>query len=123
MKAPLHQEGTLDMLFTPRVKGRSRMIVEFADPGLESLFFGERVPKQRMSRELVRSYRKVVGLLYSASSDQELRAFKSLRLEQLKGSRRGQSSLRLHGGDRLIVSFRTDPQGRVVIVVEIVDYH
>ena len=77
----------------------------------------------RMSRELVRSYRKVVGLLYSATDDQELRAFKALHLEKLKGDRRGQWSLRLHAGDRLIVKFKTDPQGRVVVVVEIVDYH
>lgn len=76
-----------------------------------------------MSAELVRAYRKVVGLLYEAAHDQELRAFKSLRLEKLKGKREGQSSLRLRGGDRLIIRFRTDPQGRVVVVIEIVDYH
>lgn len=99
------------------------MIVKFADPGLESLFFDAGTPHPRMSRELVRSYRKVVGLLYSVTNDQELRAFKALHLEKLKGDRRGQWSLRLHAGDRLIVKFKTDPQGRVVIVVEIVDYH
>lgn len=99
------------------------MIVKFADPGLESLFFDVGTPHPRMSRELVRSYRKVVGLLYSVTNDQELRAFKALHLEKLKGDRRGQWSLRLQAGDRLIVKFKTDPQGRVVIVVEIVDYH
>jgi len=99
------------------------VIVKFADPGLESLFFDAGTPHPRMSRELVRSYRKVVGLLYSVTNDQELRAFKALHLEKLKGDRRGQWSLRLHAGDRLIVKFKTDPQGRVVIVVEIVDYH
>lgn len=99
------------------------MNVEFVDPGLESLYFDVGTPHPRMSRELVRSYRKVVGLLRSATDDQELRAFKSLHLEKLKGDRRGQWSLRLYAGDRLIVRFRTDPQGRVVIVVEIVDYH
>lgn len=99
------------------------MIVKFADPGLESLYSdaGKRHP--RMSRELVRSYRKVVGLLYDVRDDQELRAFKALHLEKLKGDRRGQWSLRLHAGDRLIVRFKTDQQGRVVVVVEIVDYH
>ena len=99
------------------------MIVEFEDPHLEALYWVAGTPHPRMCAELVRAYRKVVGLLYEVTDDRELRAFKSLRLEQLKGKRRGQSSLRLRGGDRLIVRFRTDPQGRVVVVIEVVDYH
>ena len=98
------------------------MIVEFEDPDLESLYWGD-LHNPRMGPEVVRSFRKVVGLLHKVGDDQELRAFKALHLEKLKGGRTGQSSLRLHGGSRLIVRFRTDPQGRVVVVVEIVDYH
>lgn len=98
------------------------MNVEFSDPELEALYFDPGAPHLRLSKELARSYRKVVGLLHSVTNDQELRAFKSLRLEQLKGSRRGQWSLRLHGGSRLIVRFRTDRQGRVVTVIEIISH-
>lgn len=98
------------------------MDIEFSDPWLKELYFNPTTPHPRMSDELVRSYRKVVGLLGSVTSDQELRAFKSLRLEQLKGSRRGQWSLRLQGGSRLIVRFRTDRQGRVVTVIEIISH-
>ncbi len=98
------------------------MNVEFAKPWLETLYFDPSAPHPRMSSELVRSYRKVVGLLVSVTSDQELRAFKALRLEQLKGKRRGQWSLRLHRGNRLIVRFRTDRQGRVVTVIEIIEH-
>lgn len=97
------------------------MIVEFEDPHLEALYWVAGTPHPRMGTELVRAYRKVVGLLYEVADDRELRAFKSLRLEQLKGPR--QLSLRLRGDDRLIVHFRTDPQGRVVVVIEVVDYH
>lgn len=99
------------------------MIVEFEDPHLEALYWDAATPHPRMGDDLVRTYRKVVGLLYEVTDDQELRAFKSLRLEKLKGKRQGQSSLRLRGGHRLIVRFRTDPQGRAVIVIQIVDYH
>jgi len=99
------------------------MNVGFVDPGLESLFFDPEARRPDMSRERVRSYRKVVGMLFSMTDDHELRAFKALHLEKLQGERRGQWSLRLHAGDRLIVRFRTDPQGRAVIVVDIVDYH
>lgn len=98
------------------------MDVEFSDPSLEALYFDPAPLHPRMSAELVRSYRKVVGLLFSVANDQELRAFKAQRLEHLKGSRRGQWSLRLHGGGRLIVRFRTDRQGRVVTVIEIIDH-
>lgn len=99
------------------------MIVEFEDPQLEALYWVADAHHPHMSAELVRAYRKAVGLLYRVTDDRELRSFKALRLEQLKGKRRGQSSLRVRGGDRLIVRFRTDPQGRVVVVIEIVDYH
>lgn len=98
------------------------MDVEFSDPWLERLFFDPATPHARMSAELVRSYRKVVGLLYGVANDQELRAFKAQRLEQLKGNRRGQWSLRLCRGSRLIVRFRTEGQGRVVTVIEIIDH-
>lgn len=98
------------------------MIVEFEDPDLEALYRGD-LQNPRMGRDLLRSFRKVVNLLHHVGDDQELRTFKAQRLEKLKGDRAGQSSLRLHGGNRLIVRFRTDPQGRVVVVVEIVDYH
>ena len=97
------------------------MLVEFEDPHLEALYWVADTPHPRMGTELVRAYRKVVGLLYQVSDDRELRAFKSLRLEQLKGPR--QLSLRLRGDDRLIVHFRTDTQGRVVVVIEVVDCH
>lgn len=99
------------------------MIVEFEDQGLKSLYWDPTTPHPRMGVELVRAYRKVVGLLHAATDDRELRNFKALHLEQLKGDRKGQSSLRLHRGGRLIVRFRTDPVGRVVVVIEIVDYH
>jgi proteic killer suppression protein len=96
--------------------------VEFDDPQLEVLFFDPAALHPRLSRELVRAYRKVVGLLREVADDQELRGFKALRLEKLKGRRQGQWSLRLTEGDRLIIRFRTEADGRVVVVVEIINH-
>ena len=48
---------------------------------------------------------------------------RSLRLEQLKGNRAGTSSIRLNDQFRLIIKFETDDGGRMVIVIEMVDYH
>lgn len=70
----------------------------------------------------MKQYRKVVSLLVAAVDERDVRQLKSRRLEQLKGDRKGQSSLRLHEGHRLIVTFRTEPAGRVVAVVEIIKH-
>ncbi|NOM65205.1 hypothetical protein EU799_05660 [Corynebacterium silvaticum] len=46
---------------------------------------------------------------------------RSLRLERLKGNRAGTSSIRLNDQFRLIIKFETDDEGRIVIVIEMVD--
>lgn len=97
--------------------------MEFDDARLKRLYEDASYHHPRLGAEVVRAYRKVVGALYASQDDQELRNLKALRLEKLKGDRAGHSSLRLHGGYRLIVTFRTDQAGRVVVVIEIVDYH
>ena len=48
---------------------------------------------------------------------------RSLNLEKLKGDRTGQYSIRLNDQFRLILTFRTEDDGRVVVVLELVDYH
>ena len=58
-----------------------------------------------------------------AEDERDLRALRSLHLEQLKGDRAGTSSIRLNKQFRLILKFATDNDGRVVIVIEMVDYH
>lgn len=72
---------------------------------------------------LGKAYRKKVQLLAAASSEVEIRQFKSLRLEKLKGDRADQHSIRLNDQWRLILQFRADAEGRTVVVVESADYH
>jgi Plasmid maintenance system killer protein len=78
---------------------------------------------KRLGPDLVRVYRKQVGLLASVGSEAGLRNFKGLRLERLKGDRAGEYSIRLNEQWRLILQFRTDDDGKSVVVIEIVDYH
>jgi proteic killer suppression protein len=78
----------------------------------------------KYGRDLTRSFRKSIGLLESASSQAELRNFKGLRLEQLRGKKyEGCHSVRLNKQWRLIIRFKTSDAGQSICVVEIVDYH
>jgi proteic killer suppression protein len=78
---------------------------------------------RRFSRAIHKSFRKVMSLIGSAADERDLRTFKSLRLEKLRGDREGQSSVRLNDQYRLILLFEHDGQDKHVVVVEIADYH
>lgn len=79
-------------------------------------------PKQ-WGPNIAKAYRKKIQILTHAVDERDLRALRSLHLEQLKGDRAGTSSIRLSKQFRLILKFATDNDGRVVIVIEMVDYH
>lgn len=64
-----------------------------------------------------------LGFLSAAESELDLRAYKALHFEKLVGDRAGRHSIRLNRQWRLIVRIETDPNGQLLIIVEIVDYH
>ena len=73
--------------------------------------------------EVTRAFRKKVGFLAAAESELDLRNYRALRFEKLKGDRAGQYSIRLNRQWRLILRIEDDVSGRLLIIVEIVDYH
>ncbi|MDO5670711.1 MAG: type II toxin-antitoxin system RelE/ParE family toxin [Corynebacterium sp.] len=77
----------------------------------------------RWNAEIIKSYRKKIQIIKSATDERDLRAMKSLRLEKLSGDREGTSSIRLNRKYRLILRFDTDQAGLIVVVLEMVDYH
>ncbi|MFN3218731.1 MAG: type II toxin-antitoxin system RelE/ParE family toxin [Acidimicrobiales bacterium] len=99
------------------------MRIRFADDRLRKLYEDPLARDPRLGRDLIKSFRKKMQFLASATNEQDIRAMKSLRLEKLGGDRDGQHSIRLNDQWRLILVFEHDPDGRLVIVVEIVDYH
>lgn len=99
------------------------MRIKYRDNELRLLAEDPEFVSKRWSREVVRAYRKKIAILSSANDERDLRALKSLRLEQLKGDRAGTSSIRINKKLRLILKFETDESGRLVIVIEMVDYH
>ncbi len=99
------------------------MRVEFADEDLRRLYTEPAFRLAGLGTDLTKQFRKKVQLLEAAVDDRDLYALRGLRLEKLAGDRAGQHSIRLNDQWRLILRFETDTEGRLVVVVEIVDYH
>ncbi len=73
--------------------------------------------------DVVKAFRKKIGFLRQAMDERDIYAMKSLHFEKLKGDREGQRSIRLNDQYRLILEIETDTEGKLVVVVEIADYH
>ncbi len=99
------------------------MRIRFEDEELKRLAEDPTYRPKKWSVDVVKAYRKKLQILCSATDERDLYAMRSLHLEQLQGDRRGTSSIRLNKKFRLILKFATEDDGRIVIVIELVDYH
>ena len=99
------------------------MRIVFEDDDLRRLAEGASYAPRRWGADIIKAYRKKIQVLRAATDERDLYALRSLHLEQLKGNRAGSSSIRLNDQFRLVIKFRTDDDGRVVIVIEMVAYH
>ena len=97
--------------------------IRFEDKILKRLAEDSTFQPKRWSPELVRAFRRKIQVLANVSDERDLRALKSLRLEQLRGDRVGTTSIRLNRQFRLVIRFETDEDRRIVVVIEMVDYH
>jgi proteic killer suppression protein len=96
--------------------------IVFLDKKLEALYTHEK-GAHRVDAAVLEAFFEVVVAVQAAKDPQDLRALKSLHYEKLKGDRKGDRSLRLHKGWRLIVREKRDGQGMCIEIVEIDDYH
>jgi proteic killer suppression protein len=99
------------------------VLVDFEDEGLRRLHEELDFRLPQFGDDLTRHFRKVMGAIMAAVSEQDLYAMRSLKFEKLQGKRKGQHSLRLNQQWRLIVRLTHQDTGKVVMVVEVVDYH
>lgn len=99
------------------------MKIEYGDEELRRVAEERDYRPRNWGRDLVVAYRKKIQVLDSAMDERDLRAVRSLNLEKLKGDRAAQYSVRLNDRFRLILTFHTKDDGRVVAVLEVVDYH
>ena len=98
------------------------MRFDFANRRLERLYTEER-GANRYPDQVVEAFFEVVAVIGAAASEQDLRNLRSLRFEKLKGKRKEQRSVRLHGGWRLVFQILEDQRGLYLLIEEIVDYH
>ena len=97
------------------------MIVTFKDEGTEDVFDGRNTMKARKAcpQDLWRIARRKLDQINQAAVQNDLRVRLGNRLEELRGNREGQHSIRIN--DQYIVCFAWTEHGAEE--VEIVDYH
>lgn len=98
------------------------MDVEFKEDRLERLET-DRSFDAGFDQAVVRAFRMKLQLIRAASDERAFYALKSLHFEKLKGDRDGQHSMRLNSQWRLILKFRKEAKGKLVVVISISDYH
>ena len=98
------------------------MRVEYHDEVLRRLAEEASFAPMGWNRDVIALYRKKIQIIRAAKDERDLYALRGLRFERLKADREGQSSIRLNDQFRLTLTFATD-EDRVVVILEIVDYH
>jgi len=71
--------------------------------------------KLSFSKDIVRQYKKKIQILISIESINDLKQFRSLNFEALKGNRKGEYSIRLNIQYRLIFKIEKEKNGDYVI--------
>jgi len=97
--------------------------MSFRDDELRRLYEEADFRVPRLGPDVVRTFRKKVGFVEAVDSELDLRNYRALHFEKLAGNRKGQHSIRLNDQWRLILTIESDPGGRLVVIIEIVDYH
>jgi len=97
------------------------MDVRHVDKKLERLEVDENYTAG-FGREIVRAYRKVMGIIRAAADERAFYAMKSLHYEKLKGNRSHQRSMRLNKQFRLILQIIAEDR-KIAVIISIEDYH
>jgi len=96
------------------------MKVRFKSLELEKFYFtpiNELKGKLPVQKEIIRQYQRKVRNLTFISSLEELKSFRSLNFEPLKGDLKGNYSIRLNKQYRLIFSIEKEVNGGYIIEV------
>lgn len=77
--------------------------------------------KLTFQKEIIKQFKKKVQLLMSVNSLDELKFFKSLNFEALKGDRVGQYSIRLNLQYRLIFTVEDESSENMIIEIVLIN--
>jgi toxin HigB-1 len=75
------------------------------------------------SVEIVKSFRKKMGFIRKAVDERDIAAMRGLNFEKLRSPRDHERSVRLNKQWRLIFQLVDGPNGKIVRVIGIEDYH
>ena len=98
------------------------MELRFNNRKLEELFLTplkEIKGKQPFSIDVIKQFRKKIPLLMAITKLDDLRSFRSLHFEYLKGDRKGECSVRLNKQYRLIFEPINKNEIKIILVTEI----
>lgn len=98
------------------------MEVEFADGAL-SLIETDRAGETGLPVGVIKSARRKLTVIRAASDDRDLRNWKSLHYEKLKGDRDGQRSIRLNDQYRMVFTLDEKTRPPTVTILAVEDYH
>jgi proteic killer suppression protein len=98
------------------------MDVYFADPAL-ALIETEDAGKTAFPVAVIKSARRKLTTLRAAIDDRDLRNWKSLHYEKLKGGKEGMRSIRLNDQFRMVFVLDENATPQRVTIVAIEDYH
>lgn len=99
------------------------MQIDFATHDLRRLFEDDTFRPKHLGTDVIKAYRKKVGLVLYARDERDLTSMRSLHYKRLTGDRVGQHSIRLNDQWRLILNPITRDDGKTMLIIEIVDYH
>ena len=94
----------------------------FANKKLEVLFL-EGKGARKLPEGVYVAFLDAIAVIAAIQDERELYDRPGLRPERLSGKRSGEYSLRLNKQFRLIYTIETDPDGNLILVLEIQDYH
>ncbi len=86
--------------------------------------FVEGKGREQYHKEVVENFLQVMRLIESGKQDERtIRSIIALRLHKLKGDRKGQMGIKLSDQFRLVIAINETSEGKIVTILEIVDYH
>jgi len=97
------------------------VVVRFGDRKLERLE-ADAGYSAGFGWDIVKAFRKRMQFIRAAASERDFYAAKLLHFEKLSGAMAGQHSMRLNDQFRLVLRIEKEPT-KVVVIVELVDYH
>jgi len=98
------------------------MKVEFKTAYLERLYetpLEDIKGKHAFGKEIILQFKKKVAILVSITNITQLRQFRSLNFEFLKGDRKGECSIRLNQQYRLIFEQKSKDEIEILLINEI----